>query len=96
MMSEAQEVAEALGASFRHTIAKRIDGARAVGAHKTSMLQDVVNGRPLEIDALMLAILELATLTGKDAPTIRSIYACTALLNQTFMATQDPAERESL
>ena len=91
MMSEAQKVAEALGARFRHTISKRIDGARAVGEHKTSMLQDVENGRPLEIDALMLAVLELATLTGTDAPTIRNIYACTALLNKSLMSTQDLA-----
>ena len=90
MMREAQEVAEALGATFRHTIEKRIDGARAVGEHKTSMLQDVENGRPLELDALMLAVLELAALTGKDVPTIRSIYACTALLNETLKAQPIP------
>jgi 2-dehydropantoate 2-reductase len=81
MMLEAQQIAEALGAHFRHTIEKRIEGAKAVGAHKTSMLQDVENGLPLELDALMLAILELAEMTGKPAPAIRNIYACTALLN---------------
>lgn len=82
MMREAQLVAEAFGASFRHTINKRIDGARAVGAHKTSMLQDVESGRSLELDGLMTAVLELADLARKDVPTIRSIYACTALLNE--------------
>jgi len=81
MMGEAQEVAEALGASFRHTIERRIEGARAVGAHKTSMLQDVESGRSLELDSLVGAVLELADLVGKDVPTIRNIYACTALLN---------------
>lgn len=81
MMVEAQAVAEALGASFRHTIEKRIEGARAVGAHKTSMLQDVQAGRPLELDALMLSVLELARLVGIDTPMIRAVYACTALLN---------------
>jgi len=84
MMGEAQGVAEALGATFRHTIEKRIEGASAVGSHKTSMLQDVEAGRPLELDALMLSVLELAELTGIDARTIRSIYACTALLNKTM------------
>lgn len=81
MMSEAQQVAEAFGATFRHTIEKRIEGARAVGPHKTSMLQDVQNGCALELDAVMLAVSQLADLAGKRVPTIRSIYACVALLN---------------
>lgn len=85
MMREAQEVAEALGAKFRHTIEKRIEGARAVGAHKTSMLQDVENGLPLELDALMLAVLELAEMTGKETPAIRNVYACTSLLNEKLL-----------
>ena len=84
MMAEAQCIAEALGASFRHTIDRRIAGAKAVGPHKTSMLQDVEAGRTLELDALMLAVLELAQLTRIDAHTIRNIYACTALLNYTI------------
>ncbi|SEN62226.1 2-dehydropantoate 2-reductase [Nitrosomonas marina] len=81
MMEEAQQVAETLGAHFRHTIEKRIEGARAVGPHKTSMLQDLENGHALELDALMLAVLELAKLTGIQTPTIRNIYACASLLN---------------
>ena len=82
MMQEAKNVAEALGASLRHTIEERIDGAKAVGAHKTSMLQDLEAGRSLELDALVLAVLELAELTRTSTPTIRSIYACAALLNE--------------
>ena len=86
MMREAQEVAEAFGVTFRHTIEKRIEGARGVGPHKTSMLQDVENGRPLELDGLMLAVLELAKLAGKEVPSIQNIYACTALLNQDLLS----------
>jgi 2-dehydropantoate 2-reductase len=82
IMREVQELAEALGATFRHTIEKRINGAQAVGAHKTSMLQDVENGRSLELDALMLAVLQLADLAGVEVPTVRNIYSCTALLNE--------------
>ncbi|MGB5465855.1 MAG: ketopantoate reductase C-terminal domain-containing protein, partial [Sedimenticolaceae bacterium] len=82
MMREAQLIAEELGASFRHTIEERIEGARKVGHHKTSMLQDVESGRAMELDALMLAILELAELTGHTADAIQSVYACTALLNK--------------
>ena len=95
MMEEAQDVAEALGASFRHTIEKRIEGARAVGAHKTSMLQDVENGRELELDALMLAVIELAKLVEKPVPTIEAVYACTALLNQSLRFVP-PVEQASV
>ena len=88
MMREAQQVALAFGASFRHTIEKRIEGAKAVGPHKTSMLQDVEHGRALELDALMLSVLELADIAGIEVPSIRNIYACTALLNNTLRSGQ--------
>ena len=68
MMREAQAVAEKLGIKFRHTIEKRIEGAEGVGAHKTSMLQDVELGRSLETEALVGSILELAKLTDTPAP----------------------------
>jgi len=87
MMSEAQHVAESFGAHFRHTIEKRIEGAQAVGAHKTSMLQDVENRRRLELDGLMLAVMELASIAGRDTPTIRNVYACAALLDNTLRTT---------
>ena len=92
MMREVQEVAEAFGATFRHTIERRIEGAAAVGAHKTSMLQDVEGGRALELDALMLAVLQLADLACKEAPTVRNIYACTALLNESLLSMQEQGE----
>lgn len=95
MMHEAQAVAEAFGATFRHSIDKRIEGARAVGAHKTSMLQDVELGRPLELDGLMLAVLELADLAGIGVPTIRNIYACAALLNETLTSTPSTGKKTS-
>ena len=95
MMREVQEVAEALGATFRHTIEKRVAGAAAVGAHKTSMLQDVEGRRALELDALMLAVLQLADLVGKEIPTVRNIYACTALLNEKLVSTPKQNEGNS-
>jgi 2-dehydropantoate 2-reductase len=82
MMREAQAIGEALGATFRHPIEKRIEGARAVGQHKTSMLQDVEANRRMELDAVMGAILELAELTGCRADAIRTVHACAALLNE--------------
>ena len=82
MMGEAQEIAEKLGITFRHTIEKRIEGAESVGAHKTSMLQDVEHGRSLEIEALVGAVLELGKITGTPAPSIAAVYACVKLLNK--------------
>ena len=85
MMAESQAIAEKLGVTFRHTIEKRIAGAESVGAHKTSMLQDVEAGRSLEIEALMGAVLELGRLTETPAPSIAAVYACVKLLNKTML-----------
>ena len=85
MMGEAQAIAEKLGITFRHTIEKRIDGAEGVGAHKTSMLQDVEAGRSLETEALIGAILELAQITDTPAPSIEAVYACVKLLNKVMV-----------
>ncbi len=75
MMLEAQAVGETLGVKFNIDVDKRLDGAAAVGAHKTSMLQDLERGRPLEIDALLTVVQELARLTGQPSPTIDTVLA---------------------
>jgi 2-dehydropantoate 2-reductase len=75
MMVEAQEVAEALGIRFPITVDKRIDGAAGVGAHKTSMLQDLEHGRPMEIDAMLGAVVELGALVGKRMPAAEIVLA---------------------
>ena len=67
---------------FRVSIDKRIAGAEAVGAHKTSMLQDVEAGRSLETEALIGSMLEMARLTETPAPAIEAVYACVKLLNR--------------
>ncbi|MCH7880094.1 MAG: 2-dehydropantoate 2-reductase [Proteobacteria bacterium] len=82
MMSEAQQIAERLGASFRVTIARRIEGAEVVGRHKTSMLQDVEAGKPLEIDGMLGVVIELGEMTGVETPTLKALYACASLLNR--------------
>jgi 2-dehydropantoate 2-reductase len=83
MMQEAQIVGEKLGARFRVSIEKRIAGAEVVGKHKTSMLQDLEGGRPLEIEAMLGVVIELAEMTKIEVPTLRSLYACVSLLDQT-------------
>ena len=75
MMKEGQAVGEALGARFAVDIEKRMDGAAAVGAHRTSMLQDLLRGRPLETDALVGAVQELGALVGVRTPTIDLVHA---------------------
>ena len=84
MMTEAQAVGERLGAGFRVPLERRIAGAEAVGKHKTSMLQDVEAGKPLEIDGMLGAVVELAEVTGTAVPTLRALYACVSLLDRTI------------
>jgi 2-dehydropantoate 2-reductase len=84
MMREAQEIGEKLGVTFPIPIEKRIAGAEAVGAHRTSMLQDVESGRPLELDALLGAVIELGRITGTATPHLDSVHACASLLARTL------------
>ena len=80
MMREAQDVATEVGATFRISIEKRIAGAEKVGAHKTSMLQDVEAGRAIEIEALVGSVIELGRRTGIATPHIDAVYAVMRLL----------------
>ncbi|MDJ0859291.1 MAG: 2-dehydropantoate 2-reductase [Dinoroseobacter sp.] len=79
MMVEAQTVAEKLGVKFPIDVDKRIDGGAAVGAHRTSMWQDLDQGRPMEIDALVTSVQELGRLTDTPTPTIDTVQALVAL-----------------
>jgi len=73
MMVEAQQIAEALGVKFPIDVDRRIAGGAAVGAHRTSMLQDLDQGRPMEIDALVTSVQELGRVTGIATPTIDTV-----------------------
>ncbi|MEM8571568.1 MAG: 2-dehydropantoate 2-reductase [Pseudomonadota bacterium] len=79
MMVEAQEVAEKLGVKFPIDVDRRIDGGAAVGAHRTSMLQDLDAGRPMEIDALVGSVAELGRITGVPTPAIDAVLALITL-----------------
>lgn len=80
MMTEAQAIGQKLGVEFKVSIDQRIAGGQAVGQHKTSMLQDVEMGRPIELEALVGSVLDLARITETPAPSIRAIYAVASLL----------------
>jgi len=75
MMTEAKAVAEALGVAFPVDVETRIQWAAEVGAHKTSMLQDLELGRPMEIDALVSVVAELGNLVGIETPAIDTVLA---------------------
>ena len=79
MMIEAQAIAEALGVTFPIDVERRIDGGAAVGAHRTSMLQDLDAHRPLEIDALVKSVQELGRITNLPTPTIDIVLALITL-----------------
>ena len=92
MMREAQAVGEKLGVQFKVSLDQRIAGAEAVGAHKTSMLQDVEHGRALELEALVGSVVELGRITETPTPTISAIYAAASLLNQTLAGARGRLE----
>ena len=75
MMLEAQAIGERLGARFAVDVERRLDGGAAVGAHRTSMLQDLELGRPMEIDALVGAVQEMGRLVELPTPTIDTVLA---------------------
>jgi 2-dehydropantoate 2-reductase len=82
IMREAETVANALGIELPISIDQRMAGAEKVGAHKTSMLQDLEAGRPLELEAVVGSVLEVAERLGVQTPATRAVYACTKLLDQ--------------
>jgi 2-dehydropantoate 2-reductase len=75
MMLETQAIAETFGVKFRVDVERRIEGARKVGAHKTSMLQDLERNRPMEIDPLVTVVQEMGRLTKIPTPAIDSVLA---------------------
>jgi 2-dehydropantoate 2-reductase len=86
MMEETLRVAAAVGATPAISVEKRLAGAERTGEHKTSTLQDLERGRPMELDVLLAAVVEIAELTGTEVPTLRVVAALADLLNQEVAA----------
>jgi 2-dehydropantoate 2-reductase len=84
MMTEAQEIASRFGVTFRVSIERRVNGAARVGAHRTSMLQDLESGRPLEIDALLTSVQEMGRLAGVDTPYIDTVLGLVQQLGRSL------------
>ena len=87
MMAETLEIAQAVGAEPSVSIERRLAGAERVGEHKPSTLQDLEAGKPLELAALIDAVVELADLTGVEAPCLRAVAAASGLLAETLGLT---------
>jgi len=84
MMTEAQNIANKLGITFRVPLERRLAGAEKVGKHKTSMLQDIEARREPEIEALVGSVVEMGRLTQTPTPHIDAVYALTKLLAKTL------------
>jgi 2-dehydropantoate 2-reductase len=84
MMEETLEIARAVGAEPSISIEKRLKGAAKVGEHKPSTLQDLEAGKPLELAAIVDSVVELADLTGVEAPNLRAVSAASGLLAETL------------
>jgi 2-dehydropantoate 2-reductase len=91
MMGESLEIARAVGATPSISIEKRLAGAEGVGEHKPSTLQDLEAGKPLELAALIDSVVELADLTGVEAPSLRAVAAASGLLAETLGLSNAPA-----
>ncbi len=81
LMEEVAAVARSLGVELPVSVDKRMEGAASVGEHRTSMLQDRQAGKPLEVDALLGAVIEIAGGNGVPVPSLRVLYRLTKLLS---------------
>jgi len=95
MMLEARTVGERLGLKLRVDVERRLDAARAVGAHRMSMLQDLLHGRPMEVDALVGIVAELGRITGVPMPTTDTVLALIRQRAAVAAGAHDHADRRS-
>jgi 2-dehydropantoate 2-reductase len=93
-MTETEAVAARLNITLPISIDQRMAGAERVGAHKTSMLQDLEAGRPMELEAIVGAVVELGERLGVPMPSTRAVYACAKLLGEHGAHREDGEDRE--
>ena len=82
IFGECAAVAERLGIEFPVSLERRLEAGFAVGNHKTSMLQDLEAGKPLELDCMTGAIVELAARLDVPVPHTEAVHACLKLLDR--------------
>jgi 2-dehydropantoate 2-reductase len=91
MMQETLDVAARVGCRPEMSIERRLAGAERAGDHKTSMLQDLERGKPLELDVILAAVVELADLTGAGVPSLRAVNAVADLINRKLIGAAQNA-----
>jgi 2-dehydropantoate 2-reductase len=84
LMEETLEIARRLGQTPEISIERRLAGAERVGEHRTSTLQDLEQGKRLELAPMTGALVELADLTEVEAPSLRAVSAAVELLDLTL------------
>jgi 2-dehydropantoate 2-reductase len=89
IMAETEAVAKRLAIELPISIDQRMAGAERVGAHKTSMLQDLEAGRPMELEAVVGAVVELGEKLSVPMPATRAVYACVKMLDEKRSAARD-------
>jgi 2-dehydropantoate 2-reductase len=90
IMTETEAVARKLGIELPISIDQRMAGAEKVGAHKTSMLQDYEAGRPMELEAVVGAAIEVGSRLGVSMPATRAMYACARFLDDARATQRAP------
>jgi 2-dehydropantoate 2-reductase len=95
IMREVEAVANKLGVELPVSIDQRIAGAEKIGEHKTSMLQDLEAGRPMELEAIVGAVIEIGEHLGLPMPNTRAVYACTKMLEKTSARKSEPLGAEA-
>jgi 2-dehydropantoate 2-reductase len=96
IMTETVTVAAALGIELPISIDQRMAGAARVGAHKTSMLQDLEAGRAMELEPIVGAVIEIADRVGVSMPSTRAVYACAKLLEACHQQGSRPSAPETV
>lgn len=86
IMQEVEAVSKKLGMELPVSIDQRIAGAEKVGEHKTSMLQDLEAGRPMELEALVGSVVEIGDRLGLPMTCTRTVYECVKLLGKTAVS----------
>jgi 2-dehydropantoate 2-reductase len=92
IMHEVEAVSKKLGMELPISIDQRMAGAERVGEHKTSMLQDLEAGRPMELEALVGSVVELGEKVGVPMTHTRAVYNCAKLLGRSSLATPQPTK----
>jgi 2-dehydropantoate 2-reductase len=95
IFAECASVSDRLGVSFPVSLEKRLAAGLAVGDHKTSMLQDLEAGKPLELGCLTGAVIELGGVVGVDVPCVKAVHACTSLLEDLSRRRATAAEHRA-